>query len=732
MELYIYSTTGGELKNFLPNVKTDLNLFYSWFNPNEFTALDIETNMVDSILDRRIVTIALYRDNVSWVIFFDEVEDQQKLIQTINTGKYIIQSAKFEYKVFKKHGIMLNRFFDTLLAEKLLNMGLDGKLNDLTTLLKRYLGVIIDKTLQTSFDKCITITDDQLNYIVKDVLYLHEIKDAQEKRIKDHDAILRTKFKSRKNRGLKKTNWWNNEFVKVLGDSEYAGAKLDVDTWMKLYEEALPKVKTAETLLDKIVYDDFYMRAVAANFIYEEDTLTDKLYSSSKKKTTMLQIIYPDIEKTSQLELAKYLQQNDPNWPEELKPTSKKVAIYIKVLYQDKYTPIKLLLQKREEDFSKVMLVNFKTEMLKHKLLIPKGTIDINWASPVQRMQIFRWIDPGLQSTDKDHVEEVAYKHRLLQEYLDKYQHYIGLVTKFGLNYIKHVEADGRVRTNFNPIINTGRISSSKPNMLNLTNDKRYRACFIAEKGWKYVMTDFQSQEMTLMAIFAKQQNWLDAIRKGHDIHSLNASVMLKKDWDEAEEIDCKFAKTKRKCNCKKHKELRSAAKSTNFGSLYGISKFGLAFQLKTDVDTAQDLLDSFFKTVPQIKKFKDSIGKFAIRNLYSPEFVLGACRFVDKRKLHYDKNSILRTSGNFSAQGAAASILKIAGVLIRRHSLHNNKPVKFITLPYDELVVEVPEQDSEYWKEKLQYFMELAGKLALNDDILKTDPAKIADYWIH
>jgi len=689
--LYIYSTSGGELKRFLSNIKTDIELFYKWFNPYEFIALDIETNMVDSILDRRIVTIALRKEETTWIIFFDEVKDQQRLIDTISTGKYIIQSAKFEYKVFRKYGIRLNRFYDTLLAEKLLHMGIDGKRADLATQVFKYLDIDMPKELQTSFDLCTTITDDQLTYAAMDVLYLHRIKEVQQERIKNHDKILQSKFKTRKNRGLKKTNWWNNEFVKVLADSEYEGAKLDVPKWVKLYEEALPKVKYAEKLLDQIVYDDFYIRAVAGGFIYEEDTLTDKLYSSSKKKTTMLKIVYPDIEKTAQLELAKYLQQHDPNWPEDLKPTSTKVNDYTAILYKDKYTPIKLLLQKREDDFSKVMLINFRKEMLEHKLLIPKGTIDINWASHTQRIKIFRWIDPGLEKTAVEYIEEIAYKHRLLQEYLDKYQHYVGLVTKFGLNYVKHVEADGRVRTNYNPIINTGRISSSSPNLLNLTNDKRYRACFIAEEGNKYVMTDFQSQEMCLMAVFARQQNWLDAIRKGHDIHSLNASVMLKDEWDAAEEIDCKFTKTMQKCKCKDHQVLRRTAKSTNFGSLYGISKFGLSFQLKTSTDKAQELLNSFFATVPAIQKFKGMIGKFATKNLYSPEYVLGACRFVDKRKLHYDKNSILRTSSNFSAQGAAASIMKIATVLIRRHSLHNNKPVMFITIPYDEIVLEVP-----------------------------------------
>lgn len=54
------------------------------------------------------------------------------------------------------------------------------------------------------------------------------------------------------------------------------------------------------------------------------------------------------------------------------------------------------------------------------------------------------------------------------------------------------------------------------------------------------------------------------------------------------------------------------------------------------------------------------------------------------------------------------------------------------VLMPYDEIVLEVSEQWAEYWKIKLQYYMELAGKLAIQTDLLKTDEPAIAGHWIH
>ena len=737
MKLRVLSTTGGKLKKYFSQVTTDFGQLVAWLEPiDDFIALDLETNMVDSILDRHITTIALYYDNVVWVIFFDELEyeNMQILNSILGTKRYIIQNAIFEIKTFKRYNVPINRFYDTFIAEKALNMGLDAAKNSLEGILKKYLNINLDKEFQTSFDESKTITDEQLEYVIKDVIYLHKVKELQEEHISYHDKVLQSKLVSSKNRGLKKAIWWSTEFIKVIAELEYEGMRLDVPAWKALYEEALPLVAKAEAGINAIVKSDFYTRAVASEFLYAKDTFVPKLFTSAARKKELLSIIYPDIEKTSQLELKQYLLKNDPDWPEGIKATSKKIGPYIRDIdvTKSKFIAIKLLLANRFYDVKKLFYVNFYDELVKRGLLIPAGTVHINWASPTQRLEIFRWIVPELASTERKYMEEVAYKHRLLQDYLDHYQKYIGLTTKFGLNYIKSVEADGKIRTHINPMINTGRISSSKPNVLNVVADKRYRACFIADEGYKYVMTDYVSEELVIVSHFSGQKAWTDAIRSKHDLHSVNASVMLKKEWDAATEIDCEFVKTKRKCNCKQHKVLRSNSKSASFGAIYGISKFGLAFQLHSSDEHADTILKKFFLGVPNIDKFLKHKAQYALNNLYAYENVLGACRFVDKRMLHYDRNSVKRTSANFSVQGSGASILKIATVLIRRHAIQMGHKATIVNIPYDEIIMHVTEDVAEYWKIKLQYFMELAGKLALKTDILKTDPCIIANHWVH
>ena len=79
-------------------------------------------------------------------------------------------------------------------------------------------------------------------------------------------------------------------------------------------------------------------------------------------------------------------------------------------------------------------------------------------------------------------------------------------------------------------------------------------------------MTDYQSEELLLVAAFANETLWLDAMKAGHDLHSINASKILESKWKMAELEDCNFAKTKGKCKCPEHKTLRSHSKTLSFG----------------------------------------------------------------------------------------------------------------------------------------------------------------------
>lgn len=742
MILNIFSRTGGALKEFLPNVTQDFDSFIDWLKEQHTIAHDLETTYTDSILDREMLVATYYSNNVVWVIFVLELTpiEFQRLKDVMPTKTFLVQMFKFEYKMWKKYDVTLEKFHDTYLTEKMLGMGYNNWKNDLASLTKKYLDIDMSKELQTSFVDNKSINDAQLEYAVNDVLHLEDILKEQSCDVKDHDAKFQVKLSRNKNRGLRKAIWWTHEFYKVVADLEYYGIGHDEKQWLALYEEHLPKVQDATKHLDKIVFDDFYTLGVACDFIYAEDTPVPKLFSSAIKKKKFLNIVYKDLEKVSKDELKKYLYANDSKWPKGIKPSSKKANDYLnKINIQDKFVVIKLILSNNIEEVLSIYKKYFRDVMIKNELLIPKDSIIINWASSDQRKAIFQWIHPGLKSTEVGHLEEIAFKHRLIQTYLDEYQEATGKVTKFGIKYLEHIDSDGRARTNINPVLNTGRISSSKPNVLNITKNPRYRAAFVSAPGYNFVMADYTSQELALTGLMAKEISWLEALVAGHDLHNINASRIFKDEWEADTEHDCNFKKTKGKCLCKNHKEARVKAKTAGFGIIYGISKFGLSFNLKVDLDEGERIIEAFYAVSPAVRKYFRQIGHFAINNGYAPEAGLGACRYYDPRKLHYDKESIIRTSGNFTIQGLGASILKVCTVLIRRHIRHMNHDARIVLFPYDEIIMEVAHGLEDYWKDKLKYYMELAGKLVLNltvdgkyYNILKVDNVVVDDHWIH
>lgn len=108
-------------------------------------------------------------------------------------------------------------------------------------------------------------------------------------------------------------------------------------------------------------------------------------------------------------------------------------------------------------------------------------------------------------------------------------------VTKFGTKWIeKYVDTDmARVRTRYNQILNTGRISSTKPNLQQIPSFKSpdkpsfeaHRTAFVAPEGWTLVVRDYSAQESRVLADFAKEDSMIDEYLHGTgDLHSLTGS----------------------------------------------------------------------------------------------------------------------------------------------------------------------------------------------------------------
>ena len=109
------------------------------------------------------------------------------------------------------------------------------------------------------------------------------------------------------------------------------------------------------------------------------------------------------------------------------------------------------------------------------------------------------------------------------------------VVGTYGQNFLDQVNpVSGRIHTSYNQLgADTTRITSGGKdknnkleyvNLLNLPSDEETRACFVAEKGNKWISIDYSGQETYLMASIANDEAIIKELTEGSgDIHSLTA-----------------------------------------------------------------------------------------------------------------------------------------------------------------------------------------------------------------
>jgi DNA polymerase-1 len=160
-------------------------------------------------------------------------------------------------------------------------------------------------------------------------------------------------------------------------------------------------------------------------------------------------------------------------------------------------------------------------------------------------------------------------------------------------------------------------------------------------------------------------------------------------------------------------REMRSKAKTANFGIIYGISSFGLSERLNIGRKEAKELIDGYFNSYPGVKVYmEDSINK-------AREAGYVTTMFGRKRYLHdiHSHNQVVRGNAERNAinapiQGSAADIIKIAMVRIDARMKSEKLLSKMILQVHDELIFEVKTAELEKIKELVIYEMSNAVKL--------------------
>ena len=385
--------------------------------------------------------------------------------------------------------------------------------------------------------------------------------------------------------------------------------------------------------------------------------------------------------------------------------------------------------------------------------------IDVKWSSPKQALEVFRVLIPDLEKVDAKFLYKHRKKHPLIPAYM-KYKEQAKVVSSYGRKFLENVHPDGKIHTSFNQILNTGRVSSSEPNMQQMPASNRFRNCIKAPEGWVFVSSDYSSQELNVIAYGSQDPVWLEALKKSQDLHSVCADLVYGDKWKEAAEDDCAYYGystganvafykkdddgvnvryyPKQKCNCKEHKKLRTSVKSINFGLAYGMGPNKLADTLEISLGEAKELIGGYFKVFPNIGNFLTKLERFGVKYGYARTFPpynrrrwfsewfngIGA-----EPSLKGISGTIGRASKNTPIQGASADMTKLALVIIRDFIRKNDVPVKIVMTVHDQIDTVCSREYAETWKVKMTELMEEAAIKVIPNGLLKAE-TNISDCW--
>ena len=362
--------------------------------------------------------------------------------------------------------------------------------------------------------------------------------------------------------------------------------------------------------------------------------------------------------------------------------------------------------------------------------------VGVNWDSPKQVLEVFKELIPNLENVNGKEL----YKHRnygLVSKYV-RYKEYMKLCTSYGKPFFKYLKGDGMVHTNFHQILDTGRVSSSHPNMQQIPADNSFRNCFIAPEGWSFVSSDYTSQELNVIAFGSKDPVWIQALEDGQDLHSVCAELVYKQKWSEAAEDNCAYVRGKVKCECPQHQTLRNNVKAINFGLAYGMGPHKLADTLQISKDQATKLIEEYFKAFPSIKGFLERLGNFGKQYGYIKPFPpfnrkrwfsTWYPKIWNNRSSMMEIGSIERASKNTPIQGASADMTKLALIYIHEYIKENNIPVKMVMTVHDQIDTICNNSYTKTWKKKMTELMEKAAKVVVTNGLLKAD-TNISKTW--
>jgi len=288
-------------------------------------------------------------------------------------------------------------------------------------------------------------------------------------------------------------------------------------------------------------------------------------------------------------------------------------------------------------------------------------------------------------------ILDIRQKSKIKNTYLDK--------------IIPQLDRDSRLRTNFNLHGTTsGRLSSSgKLNMQQLPRDNPIvKGCIKAAPGHKIVAMDLTTAEVYVAAKLADDEALMNVFRSGGNFHSTIAKTVFKLPCDVEDVAEL-------------YGTQRQAAKAVTFGIMYGAGPKKISEQVTKDSGTyfsqqeAKEVIDDYFRSFHKLRKWIDNNQKFIEHNGFIYSF------FGRKRRLPNVsstdagiKSHSIRSGLNFLVQSTASDINLLGAIDMGQFIKSQNMKSRIFALVHDSILAEVPEDEIDFYCEKLQNFIQM------------------------
>lgn len=259
-------------------------------------------------------------------------------------------------------------------------------------------------------------------------------------------------------------------------------------------------------------------------------------------------------------------------------------------------------------------------------------------------------------------------------ERIKKIRYHEKRASTYFLNY-KNSIINGKIHPSMNQAGTvTGRFSYSNPNFQNVPKDaidnpSNVRKCFIPPEGFDILSIDYDQMEYRLFLDYAEQQDVIDRVMDGEDLHQVTAEMLGVE---------------------------RKTAKTLNFAILYGTGAENLAQMLGCTKSDAQRIKQKYFRALPQVSKLIRNIQKAGERRGWI-ENRFGRRYSCDDFRMSYKLP-------NYLFQGTGADVIKHAMVDIHR-MLSSFKTNMFLQV-HDEIIFYL-HKDEYHLIDKIKNIME-------------------------